>query len=317
MHDPLLERRVLLEQIAEMYYMKGMSQEEIAVTVSMSRANVSKLLKTCVDQKIVEFKIHYIKPPGYALAEALKEKYGLKVAIVVPSHTHEELSKNSVGQEAAAYIESIITSGMLVGVSWGTTLYYVVNNFHPRNTVCADVVQMVGGLSAKSIDTDGQDLAKKMALALNGKSYIIQAPMIVQSRVLKDLLLEEPNIVEHFKMFDRIDIAIIGLGSNRAEFSAIYKSGNITREDTECITSLGAVGNLCGRHIDIDGNPCSAGFNDKVIGIELRQLKSIKTVVGVAAGSEKTEAALGGLRGGYIDVLIVDENLAHSILNAR
>jgi len=317
MNDPLLERRALLEQIADMYYIKGMSQEEIAAAVSMSRANISKLLKACVEQKIVEFRINYIKPPGYALAEALKERYGLKKAVVVPSHTHEELSKNSVGVEAASYIESIITSGMLVGVSWGTTLYYVVNNFHARNTVCADVIQMVGGLSAKSIDTDGQDLAKKMALALNGKSFIIQAPMIVQSRVLKDLLLEEPNIAEHFKMFNRIDIAIIGLGSNRAEFSAIYKSGNITREDTENITSMGAVGNLCGRHIDIDGNPCSTSISDKVIGIELHQLKKIETVIGVAAGFEKTEAVLGSLRGGYINVLIVDENLAHSILNAR
>jgi DNA-binding transcriptional regulator LsrR (DeoR family) len=306
-----------MEQIAEMYYIKGMSQEEIASKVSMSRANISKLLKTCVDKKIVEFKINYIKSPGYALAETLKEKYGLKKAIIVPSQTHEELSKNNVGQEAAAYLESIITSGMLIGVSWGTTLYYVVNNLHPKTTVCADVIQMVGGLSAKSVDTDGQDLAKKMALALNGKSYIIQAPMIVQSRVLKDLLLEEPNISRHFKMFDHIDIAVIGLGSNRAEFSAIYKSGNITREDTESILSLGAVGNLCGRHIDINGNPCSTSISDKVIGIELRQIKKIETVIGVAAGFEKTAAALGGLRGGYIDVLIVDENLAHSILNAK
>ena len=172
-------------------------------------------------------------------------------------------------------------------------------------------------MSAKSIDTDGQDLAKKMARALNGKSYIMQAPMIVQSRVLKDLLLEEPNISVHFKMLDRIDIAVIGLGSNRAEFSAIYKSGNITREDTENISNLGAIGNLCGRHIDINGYPCSTSISDKVIGIDLRQIKRIETVIGVAAGFEKTEAALGSLRGGYIDVLIVDENLAHSILNAK
>jgi DNA-binding transcriptional regulator LsrR (DeoR family) len=156
-----------------------------------------------------------------------------------------------------------------------------------------------------------------MALALNGKSYILQAPMTVQSRVLKDLLMEEPNIAEHFKMLERIDLAVIGLGSNRAEFSAIYKSGNISREDTENIANLGAVGNLCGRHIDIYGNPCTTSISDKVIGIELSQLKKIDTVIGVVAGSGKADAALGGLRGGYIDVLVVDKNLAHAILNAK
>jgi DNA-binding transcriptional regulator LsrR (DeoR family) len=310
------ERRLLLEQIAEMYYIKGMSQEEIAVKVTMSRANISKLLKTCAREKIVEFKINYSKSPEAMLAGLLEEKFSLKKALVVPSDTHGEMSKSNVGKAAASYLENTVKSGMLLGISWGTTLYYMVNNFHPKNTVCADVIQMVGGLSAKSEDTDGQDLAKKMALSLNGKCYIMQAPMIVQSRVLKDLLMEEPNITEHFKMFNYIDIAVVGLGSNRAEFSAVYKSGNITKEDTENITNLGAVGNICGRHIDINGKPCTTSISDKVIGIELQQLKKIDTVIGIAAGSEKTEAALCSLRGGYINVLVVDENLAHGILNA-
>lgn len=317
MNEILKVRRLLLEQIAEMYYIKGMSQEEIAAKVVMSRANISKLLKTCVQEKIVEFHINYSESPGVMLAGLLEEKFKLKKALVVPSDTHEEVSKSNVGKAAATYVENNIKSGMLIGISWGTSLYYLVNSFHPKNTVCADVIQMVGGLSAKSVDTDGQDLAKKMALALNGKSYIFQVPMIVQSRVLKDLLMEEPSVVEHFKLFDRIDMAVIGLGSNRAEFSAIYKSGNITREDTENIASLGAVGNICGRHIDINGNPCTTSISDKVIGIELQQLKKIEMVIGVAAGSGKTDAALGGLRGGYIDVLVVDENLAHGLLNAK
>ena len=317
MNETAQTRRILLEQIAEMYYVNGMSQDEIAVKVSMSRANISKLLKTCVREKIIEFKINYSISPRAALAGAIEERFGLKKAFVVPSDSREELSKNNVGNEASAYLESVLVSGMLIGVSWGTTLYHVVNNLHPKKTVRADVIQMVGGISAKSVDTDGQDLTKKMAHALNGKSYIMQVPMIVQSRVLKDLLMEEPNVAEHFKMFERIDMAIVGLGSNRAEFSAIFKSGNITREDTESITSLGAVGNLCGRHIDINGNLYTSSISDKVIGIELQQLKKIETVIGVAVGFEKTEAALGSLRGGYIDVLIIDENLAHGILNAE
>lgn len=310
------ERRLLLEQVAEMYYIKGMSQEEIAVKVTMSRANISKLLKTCIREKIVEFNINYSKSPEAMLSASLEEKFGLKKAVVVPSDTLEELSKSNVGKAAALYLENSVISGMLIGVSWGTTLYYMVNSFHPKKSVQADVIQMVGGISAKSEDTDGQDLTKKMAMALNGKSYIMQVPMIVQSRVLKDLLMEEPNVAEHFKMFNMVNIAVIGLGSNRAEFSAIYKSGNITKEDTEKIASLGAVGNICGRHIDINGNACTTSISDKVIGIDLHQLKKVETVIGLAAGSGKTEATLGGLRGGYIDVLIVDENLAHGILNA-
>lgn len=310
------DRRALLESIAQMYYIDGLSQAQIAAKVSMSRANISKLLKTCVKEKIIEFKVNSTSSPRTPLETMLQEKYNLKKAIVAPSESHVELSKNSVGLYAAAYLESTIKSGMLIGMAWGTTLYYVINNLKPKTTIQADVIQMVGGMSSKSADTDGQNLAKKMAAALNGKCYIMQLPMLVQSRILKDLLLEEPFASKHFKLFGDIDIAVVGLGSNRSESSAVYKSGYITREETENIIKLGAVGNICGHNIDINGNQCMTDISDKTISISLDQLAKVDTVIGVASGFEKTEAALGSLRGRYIDVLIVDENLAHSILNA-
>jgi DNA-binding transcriptional regulator LsrR (DeoR family) len=315
MNKTVHEKRLLLEQIAHMYYIQGLSQDEIANNFSMSRANISKLLKKCVSDKIIEFKINYLESPGTAISNALEVKFGLKKAIIVPSDTQDEIQKNNVGKASALYLENAVESGMLIGVSWGTTLFHVANNLHPKSNMRVDVIQMVGGMSAKSIDTDGQDLSKKIAAAFNGKSYIMQVPMIVQSRILKELLMDEPNVAEHFKMFDRIDIAVIGLGSNRAELSAVYKSGNISREETENISKLGAVGNLCGRDIDINGNPCITSVSDKIIGIELQQLKKINTVIGVAAGFEKMEAVLGSLRGGYLNVLIVDECLANGILN--
>jgi deoxyribonucleoside regulator len=316
MNNFAVERRQLLESIAQMYYIEGLSQAQIADKVSMSRANISKLLKTCVDEHIIEFKINSSTSPQAPLETMLQEKYNLKKAIVAPSESHGEINKNNVGKYAAEYLESTIKSGMLVGVAWGTTLYYVINNLKPKNTIQADVIQMVGGISPKSADTDGQNLAQKMAEALNGKCNIMQLPMLVQSKLLRDLLLEEPFVSKHFKLFDDIDIALVGLGSNRAESSAVYKSGYITREETDSILALGAIGNICGHNIDINGNPCVTNLSDKVISIELSRLRKIDTVIGAASGFEKTEAALASLRGSYIDVLIVDENLAHSILNA-
>ena len=316
MNNTNQDRRTLLESVAEKYYIKGMSQEEIAQEVSMSRSNISKLLKTCVSEHIVEFKINYAKSQRASLESALQQKFNLKKAIVVPSDSHEEICKISIGQYAAEYLESIITSGMLIGISWGTTLFYVVKNFRPKDSIHADVIQMVGGNSSKSIDTDGQELARKMAQALNGKANILQVPMLVQSRVLKNLLLDEPNVVEHFKMFGDIDIAVIGIGSSKPEISAVYRSGNISKEDAENFVKLGVVGDLCGRQIDCNGNPCQTNISERIIGIELEQLKKIKTVIGVVSGIEKAEVTLGCLRGSYINALVVDENLANYVLHA-
>lgn len=314
MNEPNQNRRTLLEYIAEKYYIKGMSQEEIAQDVSMSRSNISKLLRLCISEHIVEFKINYANSQRASLENALQHKFNLKKVIVVPSDTHEETCKISIGQYAAGYLESTIQSGMLVGISWGSTLYHVVKNFCPRDSICADVIQMLGGNSSVSVDTDGQELARNMAQALNGKANILHVPMLVQSRVLKNLLLDEPNVVEHFKMFDRIDLAVIGIGSSKPEISAVYRSGSISKEDAENFVKLGVVGDLCGRQIDINGNPCQTNISERIIGIGLDQLKNIETVIGVVSGIEKAEATLGCLRGSYINVLVADENLATYVL---
>jgi DNA-binding transcriptional regulator LsrR (DeoR family) len=51
-----------------------------------------------------------------------------------------------------------------------------------------------------------------------------------------------------------------------------------------------------------------------VIGIDLQQLKGIPRVVGVAGGSWKSQAILGALRGGLIDILVTDGPTAKLVL---
>ena len=118
-------------------------------------------------------------------------------------------------------------------------------------------------------------------------------------------------------MFGNIDVAVIGIGSSKPEISAVYRSGNISKEDAENFVKLGVVGDLCGRQIDGNGNPCQTNISERIIGIDLNQLKKIKTVIGVVSGIEKAEVTLGCLRGSYINVLVVDENLANYVLHAE
>lgn len=312
-----LNKRELLVLVAKMYYIEGMSQEEIAKEIHVSRSNVSRMIKICIEEKIVEFRINELSTIGIELQKKLKEVFKLEEVIVVPNLSNSEKVKSNVGEAAALYLESVLQDGMMVGLAWGTTLYYVVQKFKPTKSICADVIQMIGGTASKSIETDGQELTKTLAKVLNGESYIVQAPMIVQNKVLKDLLLEEPHIKQHFYNFKRIDIAVVGLGSNIPELNAVYKSGYITREDAEEMVRLGAVGDICGRQIDINGNIFTTRLSDRVVGIELEQLKNVPIRIGVVEGSEKTNAILGCLRGKFINVLIIDESAASSVLNAE
>jgi DNA-binding transcriptional regulator LsrR (DeoR family) len=46
-----------------------------------------------------------------------------------------------------------------------------------------------------------------------------------------------------------------------------------------------------------------------VLAIELDQLRSIPTVIGVATGADKAPGVLGALRGGLVDGLITDASV--------
>ena len=75
----------------------------------------------------------------------------------------------------------------------------------------------------------------------------------------------------------------------------------------------GAVGDICVRFFDGRGKPCADAVPG-VIGIELRQLRRTRRVVGVASGASKAQAILGALRGKHVNTLVIDEAAARGVL---
>lgn len=311
------DRRDLLLRVAKMYYMDNMSQEQIAKEINVSRSNISKMLKTCVDEKIIEFRLNGVTSRGIEIKEKIKEMFNLKEVLLVPTELEAEKNKISVANEGALYLESVIKDKMLIGISWGTTLYHMVKQFKPANFVKADVIQLAGGIGSKSIETDGQVLARKLADALKGACYVLRAPFYVENKVLKDLFMQEFEIKSYFERFKNLDIVVTGIGHNEPVFSSLVRSGHISYEQCEYILKHGGVADICGRQIDINGNLCVTDISERIIGIQIDMLKSVPLVVGLAGGIDKKDCILAALRGGYINVLITDELTALSIINTN
>lgn len=309
-----MDKRDTKIMVAKMYYIEGLTQEEIAVRIHLSRPSVSRLLQSCIKDGIVQIRIDDVSSFGKELGKRIVETFGVKKAIVVSPGHNEAANKEKVGQAAAEYVESLLFPKVQIGIAWGTTIHSLIQNIKPNGAVKADVIQLLGGMGNKTNDTDANMMALSLAKALGGDSYVLQAPFMVQSKVLRDLLMDEPHIKSHFCKMKSVDFAIVGLGSTKPELSAQFRSGHINIGDSEKIIGEGAVGDICGSYIDINGLQCHTSLNDKMIAISLESLRRIPTVVGVAAGEQKTDIIAGALRGRYIDVLITDENAAASAL---
>lgn len=305
----------MILQIAKMYYMENMTQEEISKAVYISRANISRLLKTSRKLGIVEIRINDTSPVEAQLQQQLKREFGLKDVIVIKSDQESTANKIRLGVAASNYLESILVEGMLLGISWGTSLYHLVQSFRPVKPPKVDLVQLLGGTGARDLDTDGMELGKKLAEILGGRCYILQAPLIVQNKQTRDLILSEYDIEQTLRKAAQTDIAIVGIGSNHPDDSALVRSGYLTREESEDLLTRGIVGDICGRQIDVNGMESTCELNSRTVGIGLEMLRNIPTVVGVAAGENKAQAILSALRGNYINVLITDSSAALAVMN--
>lgn len=307
-------KRDLMIKVAKLYYADNMSQEQIATEVHVSRPTVSRLLRASIKEGIVQIRIDDVSSHGLELSQRIKDRFNIKHAIITPSGYTIEESKLNVGRAGARYLEDRIASNSLIGISWGTTTHRLITQVHQDPSKKVDVMQLVGGVGSRTRDTDANAMALTLAKALGGTGYLLQAPLMVQSKVLRDLLLDEPHLREYFDKTRDVDIAIVGLGSTDPELSAQFRSGHITYEDVKRLRSQGVVGDLCGHYIDINGNECHTSIDERIIAISLEDLKHIPTVIGVAAGEQKKDMISGVLNGNYIDVLITDEQAAHAVL---
>ncbi len=69
------EKRDMLIGIAKMYYIEGLSQEQIAKEVHVSRPTVSRMLKQSVNEGIVQIRIDDVSSYGLELGKKLKQKF--------------------------------------------------------------------------------------------------------------------------------------------------------------------------------------------------------------------------------------------------
>jgi DNA-binding transcriptional regulator LsrR (DeoR family) len=191
----------------------------------------------------------------------------------------------------------------------------VLKAFKPQKPLKVDVVQILGATGSRDFNTDGMEIARSFAGMLNGACHLLQTPLVVQNKLTRDLLLNEPDIAQPLRLAEQADVVVIGIGSSHHEVSALVRAGYLTREESDKMLSIGAVGDICGRPIDILGNPLAVDLNDRIVGIELDKLKKIPRRIGVAAGTQKGEAVLGAIRGGYVNALVIDEGAALSLLS--
>lgn len=304
-----------LVEVARRYYYDGATQQELAKEFGVSRPTMSGMLKQCLAEKIVEIHVRDGSPLTTALGDEIKQAFDLQSVVVVPSRDGAPSNLESVGRHGANFLSTLLVRGVRVGISWGSSLYHMVHSLPPLRAFDSEVVQLLGGVGFSHVIYDGQELARHLSHHVGGRYYPLYAPIMVNSLELKSMLVKETGIREAINKMNHLNLALLGVSSNEPSGSTLVRAGFLTAQDSQDLLSSGAVGHICGYHIDREGNLLDHPVNQRVMGIEPELLKSVPRRIGIASGAEKAATLLGALRGRWLTDLITDESAALRIMS--
>lgn len=303
-----------LVQVAKMYYQQDLSQAEIAARLGTTRSNVSRILGAARDEGVVQIRIVETIERSAELEAELRDVFGLREARVLAPTANEDRAEE-LGRIGADWFLDTVRPGHRVAVSWGSTLQALVDAVPATGIGDVEFVQLVGGLSSLPTKVSGQELVRELASKLHCRYRYLHAPALFDSPDARRAMLAESSVASALEAARLCDVAVVGIGAvGQASSAEIIEALHLSRAEQEAFARSGAVGDICARYFDRSGQEVDSAVHDRVLAIELDDLKRIPTVAGVALGTAKGRSIAAAVRGGVLDVIICDESAARAAL---
>ena len=296
-----------LVRASRLYYELGETQNAIAEQLGVTRPQVSRLLKRARAEGIVEIRIVDSTAVESPAGDALRRSYGLDAVHLAPTIAGpEDMTRRMVGRLAGDVFRAVVRPGAVVGVGDGAYVSATADALEEGATsVTITVVPLCGGFW-----TTGQEREpyRRVGEALGGHVRGLMAPGLVDDAPTRTALVSHSGIRAIAEMWDRLDVALFGIGGPAWSVSLVGEA--IERE----LETAEAVGEVLVAPFDLDGQFVCPALRDRVIAFDARRLGRVPAAIGVAAGDGKVRPILGALRAGIVRTLVTDVATAEALV---
>ena len=304
------EAEQLRARVAWYYFMGGMTQQEIANRLGLTRVRVNRIVGQVRTDGSVRIEVRLPLAGCVALEERLRERYALAEVRVVPTVPDETDLQRVIGEAAAAMLEPRLAPGLGVAVGWGRTLRAAVARIAPRRLEGSWVVSLMGGL-ARGSGTNTFEVSTALAQAIGAECFYFTAPIYCPSRESKATLLTHYGVAETMRRAKACDVALVTCGDLSTR--SLLGATQAVREHTEGLRAVGAVGDLLGVFCNAEGEPVAHPLNARVMALPPDDLKRVPVSIMAAGGPHKAPVLRGLLRAGYVNRLATDEATAEAL----
>ncbi len=299
-------------RIAWMYYVEGLTQNEIADRLGIGRVTVVRNINEAIRQREVKIWIEGEIADCISLEHELKSVLGLADAVVVPEPSNPDRVAKAIGMAAGMYTTDQLTDDFVLGVGWGATLYESLASLSPKNLIGVEVVSLLGGIVEARRYNPGE-FAWQFANIVGADCFLLTAPAVVDSAATREALFNRCGLSTLFAHAEKMQMALLSVGTMSAQ-STSFKFGFLSEEDRASLLRKGAVGDLLYNFFDANGQLVDHPINSRVMSMPVDRLRGVPKRVIAAGGLEKVECILGAIKLVDCNVLITNEETAKALI---
>ncbi len=330
------EHRDMWRCVQKRYVNPKVTQKEIASSLNLSEAKVSRLMTKAEQEGMMRVRIE-VEPPRISELEAeIRERFGLYDVVVIPSVEEGRGwgTRAGVGIAAARYFEWLTKDGSKVALAVGPTLTQMVERLTPgrfRELKLYPLSVMDLGLRtdvAEVVQFFPNTLVVAMRAKYGGRvqafTFQVNATALVSEEQEKMGILERNGIKGLFDEAKEADIFLTEIDTlkhidHRAERIMRYYGVDVAELQRK------ALGYINFQAFDAEHILTQEikGLNI-MINVSLEHLRAMSTkpgkhVIAIAAGEERIEAVQASLSPNIqcYDILITDEAIAEGVLGLR
>ncbi|MEP7452995.1 sugar-binding transcriptional regulator [Phyllobacterium sp. SB3] len=296
-----------------LYYVAGNTQDEIAAKLGVSRQSAQRMVSLAVSEGLVKVRLDHPIANCLDLAARLKQRFGLKMAEVVPTDPGSTSTTLGVADAAAAEMTRWLKTEapVIVGIGTGRTLKAAIEILSPIDCAQHKVVSLTGNIAP-----DGSaafyNVIFNIAEKIKARSFPMPLPVIASSPEERELLHAQPMIRSVLGLSAKADVAFIGIGDLEDD-APLFVDGFISRAELLALRQAGAVCEIVGHAFDRNGVAIEGLTNERVASA-LIPSRETATVIAIAKGQKKMPGIAAALKGNLINGLITDERTAEALL---
>ena len=301
----------LKTRIAWLYYMEGLTQDEVAAKVGINRSRVLRILSAARSDGTVQIRVTTKLSRCVELERTLEQRWGLTQAIVIPDPQDANLIRSIIGAELGAYMSQALAPNMTVGLGWGKTLSAAVPSIVPRAPDGIRAVSLLGGLTRVS-DQNPSEFAWRVAARMGAECYMMAGPVFAPDEATRDALARHAGMSDIFARAKSLDMAVVSVG-DLTPHSVFRDYGLLTPAELESLESAGAIGDVLCHFVDAEGNIVDHPVNRRVLAVDPLDLRGARNLVLASGGWMKLAVIRAALKLLHPKVLIVDELVAERL----